>query len=54
MGIVLASLHGVLPKIFSSDSKVINYASSLLPIMAIFQFFDGNCVRMMRRNANYM
>ncbi|XP_064636391.1 multidrug and toxin extrusion protein 1-like isoform X2 [Lineus longissimus] len=43
MGILLASLHGVLPKIFSSDSQVINYASSLLPIMAIFQFFDGNC-----------
>ena len=40
----MATLRYELPKIWSNDPRVIDYAANILPILGLFQFFDGIAV----------
>jgi multidrug resistance protein, MATE family len=46
MGVIdatlIASLRNVLPKAFSDDPLVVSIAASVMPVLAVFQFFDAS------------
>ncbi|CAH1777023.1 unnamed protein product [Owenia fusiformis] len=43
VGLIFVSLRFYIPRAFTDDNDVIEISANLLPIIALYQFFDGNC-----------